>query len=105
MRPRSLKLDAAAATVAPRCEVVWIQSKGRTGVLTRDGATFVVAIGCAVPGQLPWWMNGRIQTPDGRSVEFDIEEHESEQDAMAVALLFLTEAPVPPELQQPPLLS
>lgn len=101
MRPSSLKL-AAAAGEANASEIVWIPSAGHTGVLMRDGATFVVAVGCAVPGRMPWWMFGTVLAADGRSVDFAIDEHEDEETALAVALVFLTEAPVPAVLQQPP---
>lgn len=101
MRPSSLKLAGAAGEAKPS-EIVWIASAGHTGVLTRDGATFVVAVGCAVPGRLPWWMFGCVLAPDGRSVDFDIAEHPSEEAALAVAEVFLMEAPVPAQFQTPP---
>lgn len=101
MRPRSLRL-AGVAGVAVARDIVWIASAGHTGVLTRDGATFVVALGCAVPGRLPWWVFGCVLMPDGRSVDFDVDEHPDEESAMAIAMVFLTEAPVPEALKQPP---
>lgn len=100
MRPSSLKLAGVAEEAQPS-EIVWIASAGHTGVLQRDGATFVVAVGCAVPGRMPWWLFGCVIAPDGRSVDFAIDEHEDEETALAVAVVFLTEAPVPAVLQQP----
>lgn len=99
-RPRRLQLAPNVAEEKP--EIVWIPAAGQTGVLTRDGATFVVSIGCAVPGRMPWWVCGCVSVAGGRSVEFEIEEHETEEEAMALALVFLQEAPVPAELQEPP---